>query len=64
MSRQDPVLTRFLSDCRRFTINKKTNKRHVYSSEIKQAKVIECDEVFVDKRINKSGQGSFLQREL
>lgn len=64
MSRQDPVLTRFLSDCGRSTINKKTNKQRVYSSEIKQAKVIECDKVFVDKCINKSGQGSFLRREL
>lgn len=62
MSRQDPVLTRFLSDCGRSTINKKTNKQRVYSSEIKQAKVIECDKV--DKCINKSDQGSFLRREL
>lgn len=52
MSRQGPTLTRFLSGYRRSTINKKTNKKHVYSGETKQAKVIEYDEEFVDRHIN------------
>lgn len=44
MSRQDPFLTRLISDCRRSTINKKVNKKLAYPSEMKQAEVTKWDE--------------------